>query len=289
MESWPNFFIVGAPKCGTSSLYEYLKDVPEVFMCPVKEPNYFGISVNTDFLLSKPIRDKKKYLNLFSKIKKEIAIGEATPSYLWDPKAPELIYKQVPNAKIIIILRDPIERAYSEYLFHIGLGYWDINFSDLIRNIRTAKHYASDGILGVGLYYEQILRYKKIFGLKKIKFLIFEEFVKNPNKSVNDVLEFLGIKTKPYESKNETYNPYSVPRGTLSKSIIGNSFLRKIGKEILPFNTSIFLRKILTEKGSKPPLDQNDRNFLEDFYHEDVKKLKELLNFPIPWPIANKE
>ena len=110
METWPNFFIVGAPKSGTTSLYEYLKQIPQVYMSPVKEPHYFSKSIVPDNHFLKPIRDKKKYLNLFEGAKNEIAIGEASPTYLADPEAPKLIHELVPNAHIIIILRDPIER-----------------------------------------------------------------------------------------------------------------------------------------------------------------------------------
>ena len=119
---WPNFFIVGAPRSGTTSLYEYLKEVPEVFMSPVKEPNFFNLSVENDLFLSKPIREKKKYLDLFKNVKDEKAIGEASPTYLWDPKTPKLIHEIIPDAKIIISLRDPVERTFSHYLMYFRNG-----------------------------------------------------------------------------------------------------------------------------------------------------------------------
>ena len=106
---------VGAPKSGTTSLFAYLKTVPDIFMPEIKEPNYFSIVNVPKDSHSKPIRDKKKYLELFKKVKDEKIIGEASVSYLSDPKAPKLIHKEVPDAHIIIIIRDPIERAYSHY------------------------------------------------------------------------------------------------------------------------------------------------------------------------------
>ncbi|MEP0825293.1 MAG: sulfotransferase, partial [Nitrososphaera sp.] len=112
-EIWPNFFIVGAQKCGTTSMYYYLKDVPGVFMCPVKEPNHFAPNVRETVAID-VIRDKREYLDLFRKADGNIAIGEASVFYLWDPDAPRLIRQTVPNAKIIIMLRDPIERAFSQ-------------------------------------------------------------------------------------------------------------------------------------------------------------------------------
>lgn len=75
MEKWPNFFIVGAPRCGTTSLYEYLKQTPGIYMSTVKEPHYFSQSIDPALLYRTPIRDKKKYLALFQKATNEKAIG----------------------------------------------------------------------------------------------------------------------------------------------------------------------------------------------------------------------
>jgi len=101
-EQWPNFFIVGAPRCGTSSLYDYLKHTKGIFMSTREEPNYFSVTVNPDLIFLGKITDKKEYLNLFNDVKDEIAIGEASPSYLWDPQAPKLIH----DVLIIIFLCD---------------------------------------------------------------------------------------------------------------------------------------------------------------------------------------
>src|SRR5918992_1601997 len=114
-EIWPNFFIVGAQKAATTSLYHYLKNIPGVYMSKVKEPSYFA----PNYVRPDPgrfLRDKKEYLRLFKNARGYIAVGEASPSYLWDPDAPKLIHQTVPHARIIMILRDPIERAYSRYL-----------------------------------------------------------------------------------------------------------------------------------------------------------------------------
>ena len=117
MKNWPNFYIVGAPKAGTTSMYEYLKNVPGIYMSAIKEPNYFSINTVPDnHPVLKPIRDKMKYLSLFDDVTNEKIIGEASPDYLPDPDAPHLIHQVAPHAHIVIILRDPVERAFSDYL-----------------------------------------------------------------------------------------------------------------------------------------------------------------------------
>lgn len=283
MSKWPNFFIVGAPRSGTTSLYRYLEQITEVFMPTTKEPNFFNPTVNLDSLLSKPIRDEKKYLNLFKDVKNHIAIGEASSTYLWDPKTPELIHKVSPNARIIIILRDPIERAISEYQFLVGLGSIKKPFTEFVRNANKTLNYSNRGIIETGLYYEQVKRYLDVFGSKQVKIMIFEEFAQDTFNAVKNVLEFLGIKNTEPKNVEQVYNPVITPRGKLASILIRNPVLRKVGKTILPRKTARSLRDVLTEKAEKPTVLDHDRKFLCDFYRKDVENLKQLLNHPLPW------
>ncbi len=282
---WPNFFIVGAPRSGTTSLYEYLKNVPEVFMCPVKEPNFFNSSVGNDLFLSKPVRDKKKYLNLFKKVENEKAIGEASPTYLWDPATPKLIHEIIPDARIIIILRDPITRAFSEYLFLLGLGSEKGSFLETIRRSIREKDYSLNRIIQNGLYYEQIQRYLDIFGTNQIKILIFEELVHDTKASVKKVLQFLDIHQEPPISVKEIHNAFTLPRSKFASALVKNKFLRKMGKNIIPLDGLIRLRKILTKETPKPTMTNEEKNLLKEFYHNDVRNLEKILNQKFPWQV----
>ena len=107
--AYPDFFIVGAPRSGTTSLHEYLNKIPEIFMC-TKESGYFS-----KFSIGR-VTTEQEYKNLYSNSENNQLIGESTAIYLRDPETPDLIYKANPKAKIIILLRDPIERAHSHYL-----------------------------------------------------------------------------------------------------------------------------------------------------------------------------
>ena len=169
MNRWPNLFIVGAPKAGTHSLYEYLNQHPKVFMSPRKEPYFFcPIMVPDGDKKSNPIRNEKEYLELFKESKNETMLGEATASYLGDPKSAELIHEKIPNAKIIIILRDPIDRAFSSYWGLVKNGL-KISFSDSIRkDFEILKmNEISQSYLYAGFYFEQIKKYQNIFGKKR--------------------------------------------------------------------------------------------------------------------------
>ncbi len=117
-EIWPNFFLVGAAKAGTISIYEYLSQHPEIFFPCIKEPHFFTQarpSRQQRFFVH-AISDRAEYARLFERACGFATIGDASPSYLWHPEVPCRIRAQVPDARIAIILRDPVERAYSHYL-----------------------------------------------------------------------------------------------------------------------------------------------------------------------------
>jgi hypothetical protein len=305
-EIWPNFFIVGAQKAATSSLYFYLKQIPGIYMSPVKEPVYFAPhAVQTSSF--DVIRDKKEYLRLFEKASGYTAIGEATPIYLWDPDAPKLIHQAVPHARIIMILRDPIERAYSNYLQFVKYSGTKSSFYDeLIRDYKSQeKLYGRQQLyVELGMYYEQVKRYFDIFGRERVKVIIFEEFVQQLEQSINEVLAFLGV-NYTVTAIREQYNQYSVPRSPLSRSIF--AFFRWLRAKNIKFykilsllpdsiveslplptgNSSSFAARILFKKTEKPKMDPKAVKFLQEIYHDDVLKLESLLGRSLPWPTVS--
>jgi len=285
MELWPNFFIVGAPKAGSSSLYAFLDKQPEIFMSPIKETNYFSSATIPDDHEVKPIREKKKYLSLFKNVKDEKIIGEASPNYLADPKAAELIHQISPNAKILISLRDPIERLFSNYLMSQRYGTIKSSFHDaLLKSINRHKGMYADLRLERGLYSESVKRYIDTFGKDQVKIIIFEEFVKDTTSTIKEILKFLGISYDALDLKAEIYNPYGVVRGPLSSLILKNRTIKRIGEMIFSPSQRKFLKeKFIIKKQKKPKMDEKDIEILRNFYSKDIKKLEIILNRRVPW------
>jgi len=271
---WPNFFIVGASKSGTTSLYTYLDRVPGIFMSEVKEPHYFHRG--SFKLIARSISDKFQYLKLFKLATKEQAIGEASTSYLEDPESAHLIHEEVSDAKIIIILRDPCQRAFSGYLMFKSEGREKRSFHQLITT--------NPEFLESGLYYAKVKRYWEIFGSKQVKVLIFEEFIKDTKDSIKEILEFLQVDSKPPENFEEIYNPYQVPRGLISKKILTNKTISRFSDQLIPKSLKWKLKDaILVKNEKKPDLEKEDRLILENYYFDDVKKLQNLLKRRLPW------
>lgn len=289
MEIWPNFFIAGAGRAGTTSLYEYLKPIDDIFLSEIKEPNYFSVSIDPDILLTKPIRDKKKYLSLFRNVTNEIAIGEASPTYLWDPKTPKLIHETIPDAKFIVILRNPIERAYSHFLFLLSLGSESSDFSTAIKKSLKFRNDYRGRIIELGRYGEQLSRYLNIFRKEQIKIIIFEEFFKNPHINLKEVIQFLGTNYDVNKINIENqHNPFSIPKNKMAQNMMQSSTLRKIGKNLIPRKMLPKIKKLLDKQVSKPPMSENDRLTLEDIYYDDIRNLEKIMGRTLSWNITSK-
>ncbi len=288
MEKWPNFFIVGAPRAGTTSLHAYLKEIPGIFMSYIKEPNYFSRQLITEnHPLLNPIRDKQKYLSLFDDVVEEKIIGEASPLYLSDLEAPKLIHEVSPNASILITLRDPIERAISHFTLVISDGGSTNTFHQELQDefkFGLDDNYKPHLFLISGLYAESIKRYQQIFGTKNVKIIIFEEFIQNPKQTVTEVLDFLNINHSLSNFQGKAHNPFIAARGSTSEKILINKNISKIAKLFLPSATRKFIRrKVLTKKQEKPTIEDEDRKILQEYYKEDVEKVKKILKRELPW------
>ena len=282
-EIWPNFFIVGAPRSGTTSLYEYLRRVPGVYMSPVKEPHYFAPGTRERYL-GRPrlpfarhsrVRSQGEYLNLFKNVKDEVAVGEASASYLSDPEAPGRIKEAVPSARIIMILRDPVERAHSHYLLDAGNGWQRAPFEEAAR---------LDLYVEPSLYAKQAQRYLDAFGSDHVKILIFEEFIQHPREAVSEVLKFLDVNAEAPAIVGEIHNSFWTPRWPFIGRIM-QSRLPRIAMRLVfhPRTRRLIRRQVLGRKASKPPMSEKARRFLEEVFRSDVLRLEQILGRSLPW------
>ena len=287
MEYWPNLFVVGAPKAGTTSLYHYLNQVQEIYMSKVKEPNFFSVKTVGEKHLVKPIRDKKKYLRLFDEGKNFKYIGEASPTYLDDSEAALLIHQVSPKSKIIICLRDPVERAYSHYLMIQGNRRTNLNFSEQLKKEMTKNPDINlpNLRLQVGFYSKWITMYLEIFGKSQVKILIFEEFIKNPKQTMEEILSFLNLKSALTDFSPEIHNPYGVIKGQVAQKIRQSKIIHAISHKIFFKSQKEFLKeKLIFSQQTKPLIDEKSRDKLIKYYFQDVQILETILERKLPWP-----
>lgn len=202
----PNFLIIGAAKSGTTSLYEYLKQHPQIWMSSVKETNFFALegellkfcgSGDQNYINKFSITKIEDYLKLFQGVENKIAIGEASPLYLYHPMASRRIQHYIPDAKLIVILRNPVDRAYSSFLHLVRDGREPLrNFAQALQeeevricnNWEHIWHYQQ-----MGFYYIQLNRYFNTFSRQQIRVYLFEDFITNPVYMLKDIFQFLGV------------------------------------------------------------------------------------------------
>jgi hypothetical protein len=205
----PNFFIVGAAKSGTTSLLQYLRQHPDIFMpadIALKEPSYYCDTYGVESYAA--------YLSLFFKdATTQKWIGEASTPYLTSPESARKIYDAVPDARIIILLRNPVDRAYSLWKWMHAYGYEPIGFfeealeaefysrkdnPDFMRKFQKggSTYYWDFLYFHSGLYFDQVKRYVDLFPKKHLAVIIFEEFIERPLQFVRDLYKFLGVDTQ---------------------------------------------------------------------------------------------
>ena len=276
----PNFFIVGAPRAGHTSLYEYLRKVPEIYMPEAKAPGHFFPPG------TKNRYDKEKYLALFENVEKQKAIGEAS-AYMTIEDTDKTIHKIIPNAKIIMILRDPSARAFSHFLQGLRGGYRTGTFEDAFKQYLKNKDRDSNfyhHMIKPGFYYQPVKNYLETFGEKQVKIILFEEYAKDTKKTVKSILRFLGIDSEPPENIDEVYNAYTEPIGDFGRSVVKNRIINKFSKKILSKSSrQSVLRTVLNKKGEKPKISEEDQKALDEIYRDDAKKLQGLLGIKLPW------
>lgn len=284
----PNFLIIGAAKAGTTALYEYLKQHPQIYMSHEKEPKFFALEgEKLDFrgphdqenINRTAITDIETYRKLFQGVSNEIAIGEASPLYLYSPKAPARIKNYIPDVKLIAILRNPVDRAYSGYMMHLGLG-WETtsDFTQALQEeeMRIRNNWGWGHYVNVGFYYLQLKRYFDTFNPDQIKVYLYDDLKANPIAMLQNIFQFLNV--------DESFIPDITIRHNIS-GIPKNNFLATLIKSVKPLNPILkqlfpsdlrqnIKNKILT----KPQLSIDVRKQLIEVYREDILNLQNLIH-----------
>lgn len=286
----PNFFILGAPKCGTTSLAMWLSEHPNIFMCPIKEPHFF----NVDGL--RRIKSLKEYEKLFAKAGPEhLAVGEASTHYLYSKEAVPRILEYQPEAKFIVCIRNPIEMApslHAERVFNGVETVKDFEKAWKLQEERKKGKYIPRTIkkdperLQYGAYCrlgEQLERLYKIVDKERVLVLVLDDIAQDPKREYQKVLSFLGV---PYDGRNEfpVYNRRKIVRSVYLSYIIRTfSNISTNIKQIVGFNKEFkitsWMRHKLNKKFNKiETLSPEMKKELCNYFKDDIELLEKLLN-----------
>lgn len=285
----PDFLIIGAAKSGTTSLWHYLHQHPKVFMNQgTKELGYFSDHYG--------VCDLDEYLKFFDYSKPDQLLGEACHAYLSSPESANKIFKFNPRMKIIMILRNPVDRAYSLYNWMVQYGYESANsfrkalmmeeqrINDAEFSKDNAFYFMNYLYYTSGLYYEQVKRYYELFPESNIHVVVYELFKTDNLKHLNFIFAFLGLPSTELvklEKQNESHKIFN-PK---LQYFLFNNFTRVADSLLVPRKISFQIKRGLFKLNRKscPPskIDDSIRENLFHRYTSDIKKLSELIKIDL--------
>ena len=281
----PNFLIIGAMKSGTTALYYYLEQHPQIYMSPVKEPNFF-CSGERESWDSESVKRIGAYQYLFKGVSDEKAIGEASHCYLYEPQAVAQIQQHLPDAKLVAILRNPVDRAYSHFLHMVRNGTEPLtDFAQALREEETGAYQnrSPQDYVGRGRYYAQLKRYFDAFDRKQLKVYLYEDLTNAPIDTLQDTFRFLGVDDSFVPDVSLRRNVSGYPKyKTLDKFLSRPSLVKDALKVYLPAGLRWRLSKAFddfkTRNLVQPPAVQPEiRRQLVGVYREDILQVQELI------------
>ena len=290
MPRLPNTFIVGAPRSGTTSLHRYLGQHPDVFMSPLKEPRYFAYKdQNVDFRgPADPVTFNRStvtcwhdYVQLFEDADDQAIVGETSPIYLYSRHAAANIRDTVPDARIIAILRSPVDRAYSDFLNMVRLAREPLLDFEAALEAEASRRQSNWSpfyyYVAKGRYFEQLMRYFDAFSTSQIKVVLFQDLVEDGEALMNDLSAFLGIEAYAFDAE-ERHNKSSFPRSKVVHKVVSMPSV-KTAKG--PFQGPIWKALDWIREGNlndqTPCLRPETRRALRESFREDVEKLQDLI------------
>lgn len=290
----PNFLIIGAPKAGTSSIYYYLKQHPQIYMSLIKEPHFFTLENQTvkfegpgdQGRFEDAVTTFQEYCKLFEPRTTEIALGEASTTYLSSDRAPQRIKHYIPQVKLIAILRNPIDAAYSSYLHLLRDG--DEEIGDFALALQAEEKRIQQNWEGLwhyktrGFYYGQLKRYFDLFERKQLKVYLYEDFCANPLEIMRNIFQFLAVDSNFLPDLNQNYNVSARPKNLLlNQAIFKESSWKSAIKMLLPKayrqSLSSKLKTWNYQNYEKPSMSIAVRQQLTREYTEDILKLQDLI------------
>ena len=279
----PNFFVIGAGKSGTTALYDALRQHPQIFMSPIKEPHYFAFQglppvfkgPAGDYYRRTGVYSPRDYYMLFQHAMQYKSIGEASPTYMVSDYAAEHIRQDLPDSKLVAVLRQPAERAYSNYMYFVQKGIEHASsFSEALEQEPRRREQGWADLFFYrhkGYYHQQLSRYFGVFPREQIRIYFYEDWKESPQNILQDLFGFLEV-DPDFMPELRKLNVTMVPRSRRF-----DRFVRRLSKHG-PAPLGAFLQRVnsLYNQVRPPRLDPAVRAELTAGYREDILRLQDL-------------
>lgn len=285
----PDFFIVGAPKCGTTAMNGYLRQHPQIFMPEKKDISFFG----SDLMFSRSRISREEYLSLFQGANGAIRVGESSVWYLYSATAAQEIKSFAPSAGIIVMLRNPVDMLYaqhSQFLYNCNEDIPDFKAALEAEPLRKqGRCIPGQSHFVEGLFYretvkysEQVRRYFDVFGRENVHVILYDDFKLDTAKAYGDTLTFLGVDPS-FRPLFQVINPNKTLRSRrLQEFLVAPppalaSMIRQFTPRSLQGRLLKRLKKLNTQHTSRPALDPALRKSLQVEFQPEIQRLSDLL------------
>lgn len=281
----PDFFVVGAYRSGTTFLYQSLRQHPEVFLPTIKEPNFFAVDDNptaTPELIARSVVDRERYEALYRDAGSSQRTGDMSPEYLRNRSAPGRIHRSHPDAPLVAILRNPVDRVWSDYLMHRSRG--TERCESLAQALteqddrragtdRNAPHY-----IDAGMYHQQLTRYFEFFGRDQLLVLLYDDLLADPRSVLEKVFTHIGVEPSFEVLIEQGVNAGGVPKNALMASAL--RIKSKLAPHVRPAAADRLRplwNRVLRRNLDKPRMTDADRDALRGVYRREVEALEALI------------
>jgi hypothetical protein len=282
----PDFLIVGAPRCGTTSLYLHLKQRPEIFLPSVKEPHFFAFDGEEVHYENNPIVWRfEEYEELYRPAREGQVLGDTSPGYLfYHNRVIEAIQKYVPHwqsLKIVIILRDPVERAFSHYSILRREGRETRTFEEAVRKLKgpgPGKWALEYDYIRVGMYFDQVRHFLDVF--PEVRIYLFDDLERDTKGLFRNLLGFLGLEDVSVSDIKKYHTSQSVRYPKLSALLKRPNLVSRFFPPLkfVPVETRAgIIGRLLSLNLKKDKMNRETECYLRDLYREDILKLQGLI------------
>ncbi len=284
MSRWPTFLVIGAYKSGTTTLHHLFRAHPQVFVPEFREPSYFAFADGpdpTNPTWGRAVREEADYRALFAAAGDATAVGEVSPEYLRTPAAAHSIARRIPDVTLLAVLRNPIDRAFSDWVMYRREGLDKLDFPAAldVQEERRARGEPTGFYLATGHYAEQLSHYVDVFGRERLHVWLYDDVSSDPRAAYAEMFTAIGVDPVVADLPLDWHNVGSVPASAQDRfAYAARARLRPLTSRLPLAGVRRRVSEKLEARMVRPSMDAATRAKLVAHFRPDIERLQRLLD-----------